>query len=130
MYVIHTRCLWLCGKLTTIIVYSLPVYQFASFFFGGGQQEGDGLPDMCTPSVVDKALHSAGFELLETRDMALDENPGGVTWYYPLTPGWNVFSQRFQFNWLGRRVTKAILHVMEMVRICVLNETVSYFKNW
>lgn len=79
------------------------------------EQEGDGLPDMCTPSVVDEALTTVGFEVLETRDMALDANPGGIPWYQPLTPSWNVFTQRFQFNWFGMRLTKAIIYVMEMV---------------
>lgn len=79
-------------------------------------QEGDGLPDMITPPEVDSALKASGFEILETRDAALDPNPGGIPWYQPLTPSWNVFTQRFQFNWLGMRLTKAALYVMEMVR--------------
>lgn len=71
---------------------------------------------MITPTEVDKALVASGFELVETRDAALDPNPGGIPWYQPLTPSWNVFTQRFQFNWLGLRLTKAALYVMEMVR--------------
>lgn len=85
--------------------------------FSVKSQEGDGLPDMCQPSAINSALKRSGFDILEARDMALDDNPGGVTWYYPLTPGWNILSQRFQFNWLGLRLTKAALYVMEMVRI-------------
>ncbi|CAM9123141.1 unnamed protein product [Ectocarpus sp. 4 AP-2014] len=77
-------------------------------------EEGDGLPDMITPPEVDSALKASGFEILETRDAALDPNPGGIPWYQPLTPSWNVFTQRFQFNWLGMRLTKAALYVMEM----------------
>lgn len=71
---------------------------------------------MITPTGVDSALKKSGFEVLETRDAALDPNPGGIPWYQPLTPSWNVFTQRFQFTWLGMRLTKAALYVMEMVR--------------
>lgn len=80
------------------------------------EQEGDGLPDMIGPEAVDKAIAASGFEIIETRDAALDPNPGGIPWYQPLTPSWNIFTQRFQFNWLGMRLTKAALYVMEMVR--------------
>lgn len=80
-------------------------------------QEGDGLPDMITTDKVDVALKAAGFELLETRDAARDPNPGGIPWYLPLTPSWNIFTQRFQFTWLGMRITKAMLWVMELVSL-------------
>lgn len=80
------------------------------------EQEGDGLPDMIGPEAVDKAIAASGFEIIESRDAALDPNPGGIPWYQPLTPSWNIFTQRFQFNWLGMRLTKAALYVMEMVR--------------
>ncbi|CAN0252045.1 unnamed protein product [Ascophyllum nodosum] len=80
-------------------------------------EEGDGLPDMITPDKVDAALKASGFELLETRDAAREPNPGGIPWYQPLTPSWNVFTQRFQFNWLGIRLTKAMLWVMELLHL-------------
>ena len=80
------------------------------------EQEGDGLPDMITPTQVDLALKAAGFDILEARDAALDPNPGGIPWFQPLTPSWNVLTQRFQFTWLGMRITKAALWVMELVR--------------
>ena len=82
------------------------------------EQEGDGLPDMITPTQVDSALEAAGFDILETRDAALDPNPGGIPWFQPLTPSWNVLTQRFQFTWLGMRITKAALWVMELVSFC------------
>lgn len=70
---------------------------------------------MITPTQVDSALKAAGFDILETRDAALDPNPGGIPWFQPLTPSWNVLTQRFQFTWLGMRITKAALWVMELV---------------
>lgn len=80
-------------------------------------EEGDGLPDMITPTQVDSALKAAGFDILEARDAALDPNPGGIPWFQPLTPSWNVLTQRFQFTWLGMRITKAALWVMELVKL-------------
>ncbi len=62
-------------------------------------EEGDGLPDMCGPNEVVNALDEAGFEILEHRDVALDEDvasKGGSRWYEYLRPSWNIFSQRFQ----------------------------------
>lgn len=54
-----------------------------------------------------------GFEIVETRDVALSaqelqQQGGGQTWYLPLTPSYNVFSQRFQVRFsppvvLGRK---------------------------
>lgn len=75
---------------------------------------------MCKPQVVNAALNAVGFEVLETRDVALDPNPGGIPWYRPLTPSWNPLTQRFQFNWLGHRLTKAALWVMELVRVLAI----------
>jgi sterol 24-C-methyltransferase len=80
-------------------------------------EEGDGLPDMCTPDKVLSALKEAGFEVLESRDMAKDTNPQGISWYHPLTPSWNVLSQRFQFTKFGMALTKSMLWVLEAFRL-------------
>mmetsp|Transcript_20797 Transcript_20797/g.39125 ORF Transcript_20797/g.39125 Transcript_20797/m.39125 type:complete len:423 (-) Transcript_20797:388-1656(-) len=82
-------------------------------------EEGDGLPDMIPTWEVDKALEKVGFELLETRDMALDKNdaPGAKVWYLPLMPSWNVFTQRFQFTGVGMWLTANLLWLMEKVRL-------------
>ncbi len=54
---------------------------------------------MCGPSEIVKSLEKVGFEMLEHRDVALDEDmtlTGGSCWYEYLLPSWNIFSQRFQ----------------------------------
>lgn len=61
-------------------------------------EEGDGLPDMARPQEVVAALKDVGFEVLHTRDMALDPNPNGEAWYLPLMPSWKIWTQRFQFT--------------------------------
>ena len=59
-------------------------------------EEGDGLPDMATQEECVKALTSVGFELVEARDMALDNYYGGDPWWLPLYPSYNPFTFRFQ----------------------------------
>lgn len=79
-------------------------------------EEGDGLPDIAHTSVCLEAMKKAGFEILDERDMADDDyaaGKGGKPWMLPLTPSWNPFTQRFQFNWFGLRLTKYLLKLLE-----------------
>ncbi|KAG5186925.1 sterol methyltransferase [Tribonema minus] len=80
-------------------------------------EEGDALPDMVQPEVVVEALKAVGFEVLETRDVALDANRGGISWYTPLTPSYNIFTQRFQFTPIGHALTVFALRVLEFMRL-------------
>lgn len=77
-------------------------------------EEGDGLPDMCGGPDVVNALKSVGFELIEARDMALDERFGGDPWYLPLYPSWNPFSFRFQLSPVGMFITRNLLWLLEL----------------
>jgi sterol 24-C-methyltransferase len=78
-------------------------------------EEGDGLPDMCHTSVIDKAMENVGFELLESRDLVYDDYKEGEVWYLPLTPSWNIFSQRFQFTGIGMVIIINLLKVLEVI---------------
>jgi sterol 24-C-methyltransferase len=78
-------------------------------------EEGDGLPDMCHTSVIDRAMENVGFELLESRDLVYDDYEGGEVWYLPMTPSWNVLSQRFQFTGIGMGITTNLLKVLEAI---------------
>ncbi|KAL7532734.1 hypothetical protein ACHAXR_004811 [Thalassiosira sp. AJA248-18] len=101
-------------------------------------EEGDGLPDIASTHHCLTALKKAGFEILEERDCVNDEYGGwqapatgeystskdarkryrgGKPWMLPLMPSWNPFTQRFQFNWFGLRLTKYSLKVMEFLRL-------------
>ena len=87
-------------------------------------EEGDGLPDMMSTTHCDDSLvkvgvqivetpplsspsnplflppTKVGFQVVETRDAALDPNPGGEAWYVILTPSFfNLF--RLQFTAIG-----------------------------
>jgi len=59
-----------------------------------------------------------GFELVETKDMALEKvDRGGQEWYIPLTPSLNIFSQRFQFTPVGMFMTTFMLKILESIRL-------------
>jgi len=75
-------------------------------------EEGDGLPDLQLTTTCDEALKAVGFEMLESRDAALDANPGGEAWYTILSPShFNLF--RLQFTWIGTFVMNIVLTLME-----------------
>jgi len=78
-------------------------------------EEGDGLPDMASQEDVVKALTSVGFELVEARDMALDERFGGDPWYLPLYPSSNPFTFRFQMTDTGKFITKNLVWTLEKI---------------
>jgi len=76
-------------------------------------EEGDGLPDMATQDEVVAAVKSVGFQMIEARDMALDERFGGDPWWLPLHPSWNPFTFRFQLTSLGKFITRNALWILE-----------------
>jgi len=80
---------------------------------------GNGLPDVASTIDCYKAMKDAGFEMLEAYDYAdgYEKDGQAFPWYTPLTPSWNPFSQRFQFNWLGGMLTPACVFLLEMLWI-------------
>lgn len=79
-------------------------------------EEGDGLPDICHTSVCLKAMEEVGFEILEERNCAADPiGANGKVWQLPLLPSWNPFTQRFQFNWLGFKMTNFTVRMLEFL---------------
>lgn len=76
-------------------------------------EEGDGLPDMAYTQDVVKSLENVGFDVVEARDMALDDIYGGEPWWLPLYPSWNPFTFRFQMTWLGKFITRNLLWIFE-----------------
>ena len=78
-------------------------------------EEGDGLPDMATQSACVEALESVGFEIIEFRDMSLDEQYGGEPWWLPLWPSWNPCTFRFQMTEIGKFFTRNLLWMIEFL---------------
>lgn len=82
-------------------------------------EEGNGLPDITTCVECYKAMEAAGFEMIEAYDYADGYEDKGLAepWYQPLTASWNPISQRFQFNWLGSKITNVAIFLMETLYI-------------
>lgn len=84
-------------------------------------EEGDGLPGLTLTTSCDAALKRAGFEIIESRDAALDPNPGGEPWYKILTASYNLASReglfRLQFTYWGTFMMNIVLNFMEFVGI-------------
>jgi hypothetical protein len=59
---------------------------------------GNGLPDVRTTKQTDAALAAAGFEVLDTRDLALDAD---IPWWDPVDPdSWRLGSEwRLGYHW-------------------------------
>jgi sterol 24-C-methyltransferase len=79
-----------------------------------GIEEGDALPDLVHTSEVDAALRTAGFSLVEARDLA-PESDRETPWYLPLAgrfswTGWKHMK-------IGRVVTRRAVQLLEAVRI-------------
>ena len=76
---------------------------------------GGALPDIAFPRQVDDALGQAGFEVLETRDLA--ETPGaGIPWYQPLAGSRFSFAG-FRSSRVGRLATHGTLQFLEALRV-------------
>ena len=90
-------------------------------------EEGNGLPDICDTQHCWQCLKDAGFEVLFQGDLAAPSDVRGYDgnayfgkiqpWMTPLQPSWNLFSQRFQFNWLGAMMTNVAIYTMELFYI-------------
>lgn len=76
---------------------------------------GGGLHGVAYPVEIDTALREAGFEILETCDLADDPGPG-LPWYEPLA-GSGISMARLRSSNLRRWFTHHTLEVTEMLRI-------------
>lgn len=80
-----------------------------------GIELGGGLLDLDKTHVIDDALRTVGFEILETRDLALTTGPS-VPWYEPLVSS-GISLASFRSSRIGRSVTTNTLKVLEALRI-------------
>lgn len=78
-------------------------------------QLGGGLLEVVAPQTIDDALRAVGFEVLATRDLALQTGPS-VPWYQPLAgSGFSLAS--FRSSRVGRKVTDSSLRALEALRL-------------
>ena len=80
-----------------------------------GIEEGDALPPLTPTSAVDQALRDAGFELLETRDLA-GAGDRETPWYLPLTGG-ELTAQSIGRTIWGRRITHHAVRALERLGV-------------
>ena len=76
---------------------------------------GGGLLVIDDKPTVDDALRTVGFEVLETRDLAMQTGPS-IPWYEPLV-GSGVSFASFRSSKVGRLVTRNSVRVLEKMRI-------------
>ncbi len=74
-----------------------------------------GLPFIARPREIEEAVRQAGFELLESCDLAA-EAPPGIPWYQPLV-GSGLSLASFRSSAVGRRLTHSTLWFLELLRI-------------
>ena len=80
-----------------------------------GIELGGGMYDIDPRHVIDDSLRAVGFEILETRDLAIQEGPS-IPWYQPLA-GSGLSVAGFRSSRLGRWVTHNSLRALEALRI-------------
>ena len=76
---------------------------------------GGGLLEIDDHQTVDDALRSVGFEVLETRDLAVQTGPS-IPWYQPLVGSGLSFAS-FRSSTIGRWVTHNTLRALEALHI-------------
>ncbi len=76
---------------------------------------GGGLVIIDSPETIDNALRAVGFEVLETRDLAVQTGPS-IPWYQPLT-GSGISFAGFRSSRVGRMLTSFTLRAMETLRV-------------
>ena len=76
---------------------------------------GGGLLGIDDRPTIDGALRSVGFEVLQTRDLAVQTGPS-IPWYEPLA-GSGLSFAAFRSSRVGRWVTQSSLRAMETLRI-------------
>ncbi len=73
--------------------------------------QGIALKDIATMGEVDRALEAAGFQVIEARDRAVEENGTSTPWYQPMETRGNTLGNALRRTPLGR---KAIIGVSRL----------------
>lgn len=92
-----------------------------------GIEEGDALPDIWYEKDVVDALQTAGFEVIDSRDLAATADEA-TPWYLPLSG--QLTLSGFKHTPLGRLATNALVRVLEAAKVAPKGSTaVSTFLN-
>jgi sterol 24-C-methyltransferase len=82
-----------------------------------GIEIGNGLPDIATIPHVLESLNKAGFDVIESCDLAKGppNNTNQIPWYMPLKGSWSV--RGFRMTAMGRQFTHVLVTVLETMKI-------------
>ena len=79
--------------------------------------QGIALRDIATTGEVNRALEAAGFQVLEAKDRAVDENSQTTPWYKPMESWSNTLSNSLRRTPLGRKAIMAMSRLAEAMGI-------------
>jgi len=82
-----------------------------------GIEVGNGLPDIAKIDHVLRSLKKAGFEVMDSCDLARGSRHlnNQIPWYDPLRGSWSVTG--FRMTWVGRVCTQIFVTILETLRI-------------
>jgi len=78
---------------------------------------GIALKDIATMGEVDRALETAGFQVIEAKDRAVDENSPVTPWYQPMEARSNTLGNALRRTPLGRKALMMTLRLTEALRM-------------
>ena len=79
--------------------------------------QGIALRDIATMGEVDRTLEAAGFQIIESKDRAVDENGQNTPWYQPMEGGSNALGGSLRRTPLGRKSIMAMSRLVEAIGI-------------
>ena len=78
---------------------------------------GIALKDIATMAEVDRALETAGFQVIEAKDRAVDENSAATPWYQPMESRGKTLGSALRRVPLGRKAIIATSRLAEALRV-------------
>ena len=78
---------------------------------------GIALKDIATTGEVDRALEQAGFQVIEGRDRAVEENGPTTPWYQPMEARGGVVGNTLRRTPLGRKAITGVSRLAEAFRV-------------
>jgi len=83
---------------------------------------GDGLPDIDSTDQVLEALNKAGFNIIESKDLAPPDSVNQIPWYEPFTPNYLSITG-IRTTWIGITLTHVTLNALERVGLLTKGTT-------
>ena len=78
---------------------------------------GIALKDIATMGEVNRALETAGFKVIEAKDLAVDENSPITPWYQPMEARANTLGNALRRTPLGRKTLRGTLRLAEALGV-------------